>query len=49
MGLKKDIMRPSRGLSRALPAVSRKTRWEAGSRQPSRESPYGLEATGYGD
>ena len=38
-------MRPSRGLSRALPAVSRRTRWEAGSRQPSRESPYGLEAT----
>ena len=47
--LKKDIMRPSRGLSRALPAVSRRTRWEAGSRQPSRESPYGLEATGYCD
>jgi len=26
-----------------------RTRREAGSRQPSRESPYGLEATGYGD
>ena len=49
MGLKKDIMRPSRGLSRALPAVSRRTRWEAGSRQPSRESPYGLEATATGE
>ena len=49
MGLKRDITRPSHGLSRALPAVSRRTRREAGSRQPSRESPYGLEATGYGD
>ena len=47
MGLKKDIMRPSRGLSRALPAVSRRTHWEAGSGQPSRESPR-LRATATG-
>ena len=49
VGLKKDITRPSRRLSHALPAVSRRTCREAGSRQPSRESPYGLEATGYSD
>ena len=30
-GSKKDITRPSRGLSRVLPAVSRRTRREAGS------------------